>query len=610
MSGLVGMINLDGAPIDRTLLQQLTQAIAYRGPDRQEIWCDGPVGLGHTLLRTTYESLHERQPCSLDGQVWITADARIDGRSELIKKLNAKGCQVTESSPDVDLILSAYRVWGSQCVDYLLGDFAFAIWDSGRQQLFCARDHFGVKPFYYAQVANHLIFSNTLNCIRRHPAVSNRLNDLAIADFLLFSCNYDLSTTVFAEIQSLPPAHYLTWTAKTLRINRYWSVPVIDSPLKYRHKGDYIDHFRELLNQAVADRLRTDSVGVFMSGGLDSPAVAATARELLAKQASASDLQAYTAVYDRLIPDQERYYSGLAATALDIPIHYLVADDYRLYERWNEPEMSRPCPTHAPLLIIFVELLKQVTAHHRVVLTGWDGDSFLNEPPYLHFVGLLKKRQVGRFASDIGAYILSQRQLPPLGLRTNLKRLFVRDRRASSYPTWLNQTFAARLDLPTRWNQIYEDVRPDRPMHHKAYRVLNLPTWISLFEDYDPGVTLASVEFRHPLLDLRLIIFLLSMPVVPWCIKKSLIRTAMRSILPEPICLRPKSPLAGDPVVELIQHRDRQAMDQFEPLPVLAQYIDKEVLADMIKSENAYDVRYMRSISLNHWLRQSLFNNS
>ena len=203
VSGIVGIVNLDGRPIDRPLLERLTAFIGFRGPDDQDVRLDGNVGLGHTMLRTTFESACEHQPCSLDGQVWITADARIDGRTELIRTLDTQGHRGLDAVPDVELILHAYQVWGEECVQHLIGDFAFAIWDGPRRSLFCVRDHFGVKPFYYALVANCLVFSNTLNCVRKHPAVSDELNDSAIADFLLWDFNQDERTTTFADINRL-----------------------------------------------------------------------------------------------------------------------------------------------------------------------------------------------------------------------------------------------------------------------------------------------------------------------------------------------------------------------------------------------------------------------
>ena len=115
-------------------LQALTDSLAFRGPDARQIWVDGPVGFGHTLLKTTAESETEHQPFSLDGATWIVADARLDARPDLIAKLESR--HGLGDAPDVELLLRAYLAWGEQCVDHFLGDFAFAIWDALREK-FC-----------------------------------------------------------------------------------------------------------------------------------------------------------------------------------------------------------------------------------------------------------------------------------------------------------------------------------------------------------------------------------------------------------------------------------------------------------------------------------------
>ena len=255
MSGIAGIWNLNGAPVDRGLLEFMTRYLAFRGPDAQESWTAGPVGFGHTLLRTTFESEQEKQPASLNGQIWITADARIDARADLAAKLRDQGEPCRPADPDCELILRAYRAWGEACVEHLLGDFAFAIWDARTQRLFCARDHFGVKPFFYVRVGDHFIFSNTLNCVRIHPAVSEELNERAIADYLLFDGNAESDTTSFREIFRLPAAHSLSVQNGSLNVRRYWTLPV-DSPVTYRHANEYVEKFLELLETAVSDRLR------------------------------------------------------------------------------------------------------------------------------------------------------------------------------------------------------------------------------------------------------------------------------------------------------------------------------------------------------------------
>ncbi len=280
MSGIVGIVNLDGAPVDRDLLTRMTEFMSYRGPDALEIWIDGHVGFGHTMLRTTFEAESEKQPLTLDGKVWLTADARIDGRSELIAELEAKletklrledrsnGLSFDSRLPnDAELVLYAYHAWGEDCVKHLIGDFAFAIWDSDKRQLFCARDHFGVKPFYYSHVGNTFIFSNTLNCVRLHPAVSDDLNEVAIGDYLLFGLNQDLRSTTFRCIQRLEQASRLTASKNGPVTHRFWAAPE-NGQTTFPRADDYVETFKEIFSGAVRDRLRTDKASVSMSGGL------------------------------------------------------------------------------------------------------------------------------------------------------------------------------------------------------------------------------------------------------------------------------------------------------------------------------------------------------
>lgn len=234
--GIVGIYNIDGKPVEPKSLQHMVDRLAYRGPDRQSILIKDYVGFGHTLFRTTYESVNEQQPYTLDDKVLITADARIDSRNTLISLLKSKGCNVSHDLPDVNLILHAYQVWNEDCVKYLLGDFVFAIWDKKEEKLFCARDHFGVRVLYYTYSVNSLVFSNTLNCLRSYPGTTNKLNEQSIGDFLLFGTHtwIDKSSTIFADIHKLPPAHTLTWNHSGLKVKRYWDIPLNVPVLNYR----------------------------------------------------------------------------------------------------------------------------------------------------------------------------------------------------------------------------------------------------------------------------------------------------------------------------------------------------------------------------------------
>jgi asparagine synthase (glutamine-hydrolysing) len=606
MSGICGIVQLDQAPVDRQLLQRLSDSMSSRGPDAQEIWLAGPVGLGHALLRIAPQSRRERQPCTLDGQVWITADVRLDGRAALIELLGSES-QERESDlallPDAELILHAYRAWGEACVDNLLGDFAFAIWDEGRRQLFCARDHFGVKPFFYTQLDGALVFSNTLDCVRRHPAVSRKLNDLAIADFLLFGFNQDPATSVFTDIQRLPPAQRLTLRDGKVRLERYWTLP-LDGRIRYPHAQDYVENFKEIFRVAVADRLPTDSAGVLMSGGMDSSSVAATAAEVLGQRSNHPDLRAYTVVFDRLIPDRERYYSKLVAEAVGIPIHYLAADDYRLYERWDRPELRSPEPDHRPMRAYEIDHLRQVASQSRVALSGLGGDPALYcSRSYL--LAMMKKFQFRSLAAELGSYVLSRRRIPGFGIRTRMKR-WLQGGSGWPYPGWFNRAFENRLDLPNRWRRFTQktgSTHPTHPTRTEAYCRLLLRVWAAEFEKYDPGVTNLQMEVRHPFFDLRLLNYLLALPPLPSFDDKHLLREAMRGKLPEAVRLRPKTVLAGDPIWEL-RGSNSAGLRPMSPAPELDQYVDRETVRPDLGRNRLELLVNLRPLSLNLWLRQ------
>ena len=259
MSGYAAVFYLDGAPVDRAWLESMADFLAFRGPDAREVWVSGSAGFCQTLLRTSAETDGRPLIFSLDNSVWIAGDVRVDDRETLIAKL-PNGASDLKTASSAELILHAYAQWGESCLEHLLGDFSFVIWDSRRRRVFAARDHFGVRPLFYAQVGQCLLISNTLDCIRQIKIVPNELNERAIGDFLLVGQNQYPAETFYAAIQRLPVAHSLTAGPDGLRTRRYWTLP-IDKPVYYKRAGDYVDRFRELLRSAVSDRLPERSFG-------------------------------------------------------------------------------------------------------------------------------------------------------------------------------------------------------------------------------------------------------------------------------------------------------------------------------------------------------------
>ena len=220
MSGIVGVLSLRGEPLESSFLRTLTEHMAFRGPDAQHMWVGDGIGLGHALLSVAPQANSDRQPFSLNGDLWIVADARLDGRTDLLAALQSAGQVSPAAAGDAELILHAYAAWGEGCLNRLLGDFSFAIWDGRRKSLFCARDHMGVKPFYYALGEQWLVFSNTLDCVRMQPWASADLNELSVGEFLLFGAIQDRAATIFSRIQRLPSGHSLAWHDGKLVVRR------------------------------------------------------------------------------------------------------------------------------------------------------------------------------------------------------------------------------------------------------------------------------------------------------------------------------------------------------------------------------------------------------
>jgi len=409
------------------------------------------VGFGHTLFRTTWEARYERQPFTLDQQVWIVADARVDAREDLVRELGCEHHLAPNQTPDVELILRAYLKWGEACLDHMIGDFSFAIWNRRSRSLFCARDHFGVKLFYYAWIGATFIFSNTIAALRLHPRITSRLNERALGDFLLFDCNWTLDTTFFADIQKLPAAHQLTAVDTGLKRRKYWQL-VAPERVSYRREEECVEGFRERLDQAVADRLRTGKVSISFSGGLDSTNMALAARNLVHRRGQQADLKAFTGVYDTLIPDDERHYSGMAAQCLNIPVHYLCADSNQPYAGWSEVLCYQPEPSHDPQLIGTLNFYNICSAHGTVLLDGQGADEIF---PTTWLLTQLRYQGFSQALTDFYRSIFRHLVFPRLGTGILVRfRKFVRpgiSPAAAAFPDWLRPEFARKLSLLDRW---------------------------------------------------------------------------------------------------------------------------------------------------------------
>jgi asparagine synthase (glutamine-hydrolysing) len=551
MSGFAGIVRSDEGTPDAPLLQQMAERLAFRGPDATQVWTRPGAGFCFTLLRTGPSPQAPTQPCSLDGRLWLLGDVRLDGREELLAELEQNGGeQVSPNTTNEELILRAWRQWSEKSLEKLCGNFSFALWDAQTKQLWCLRDLLGVRPFFYAHVARQVIFSNTLDVLRLSADVSADLDPQFIGDFLLQSWCPDAERSVFRDIRRLPAGHLLTFSEGHVRVCRYASLP-IEEPLLLKREEEYLEQFRAHLERAVRDRVPHGPTAVFMSGGLDSTSIAATAKRVHARRSEPPCLRAFTVDSTPLFEDQEGAFATLAAQHIGIPLQILHTAPWLPFARWDELGVRAPEPTAEPFFAMHLEHYRRAGQHARVALTGDGGDDVLTGRAWPHLVYLFRGGRIGNIAAIFGGYVLRHGTLPPLrvGLRARLRRWLGHREESPAYPAWLEPSFEKQFHLRDRWRELQQPPKAEHPLHSDGYASLTGSFWPSIYENEDAGWTGAAVETRAPLLDQRLLRFLLRLPPVPWCMNKHLLREAMRGLLPEEVRLRRKTPLHGDPLL-------------------------------------------------------------
>jgi asparagine synthase (glutamine-hydrolysing) len=383
MSGLAGIYNLDGRPVDPALLRRMTERIAHRGPDGVGYWIDGPVGLGHRMLHTTPESLQEKQPL-LDetGKLCLVFDGRVDNREALKEALTAKGARL-RTGTDAEIVLRAYECWGEWCPKRIIGDFAFVMWDKISHQLFCARDPLGLKPFYYYTDGRTFLCGSELRQLFESVAVPRQPNEGMIGEYLACAPTGH-EETLFRGILRLPPSHFLCVRPGYQRKERYWE-PDPASEIRYRTDAEYAEHFLEIFKETVRCRLRSHRpIGIELSGGVDSSSVVGVVHSLSCEEGlPGSGYETFSLIFPGLPCDESAYIKEVTE-AWRIKSNLLSPDHLRL--SWYAEEVARhqdfPQYPNGVMSYSLTALAREKGI--RAVLTGDGGDEWLTGS-YYHF---------------------------------------------------------------------------------------------------------------------------------------------------------------------------------------------------------------------------------
>lgn len=371
MCGICGIFQFDRArSVSSEVLTAMNRRIIHRGPDDEGYRIEGNVGLAMRRLSIVDLQTGHQPISNEDGTIWIVYNGEIYNHEELRKGLEAQG-HIYRTRSDTETIVHLYEQYGHECVKHLRGMFAFAIWDADRRRLFVARDRLGIKPLYYVATPQFFLFASEIKALLEHPSVTATLNPEVLPEYLTFGY-VSGSGTLFAGVQKLLPGHTLEVAESGhCEIRAYWDVPDEDVPDR-RPQRFYVQTYREMLEDAVRGHLMSDvPLGVFLSGGVDSSAVAA-----LMTKIRKEPIETFSVGYSET-EFSELGYARIVAKHLR-SVHHEVQvsrDDFfgalpRMI--WQEDE---PLAWPASVPLYFVSRLAR--KHVKVVLTGEGSDETL-----------------------------------------------------------------------------------------------------------------------------------------------------------------------------------------------------------------------------------------
>ncbi|RYD59406.1 MAG: asparagine synthetase B [Sphingobacteriales bacterium] len=550
MSVIFGKVYLDQRSVEADDLDIMQNRLQHWKADATGCWRQDCTGLGHLMLYNTPESLSERLPFyDIESSVSITADARIDNREDLYQKLGLKTPE-ERSIPDSSIILMLYKKYGTNCIKHLIGDFAFAIWDERTQTLFCARDHMGVKPFFYYVDERIFAFASEKKGILAIPDTNKEINRLFFYNQLYLPPEQGPTNTLYKHIKRLPSAHILILNKaqKKLEIEQYWTLDTETETL-LKQPEDYCEALKYHFEKAVECRLRTNfGLGIELSGGLDSSAITGAACKL----SGSNHLTTFSSTLASHIKDEaaikksERRFMEAVIDFNRIKNPVFITDnfykdpveevDFGLdvndgLEMWNMPSL--------------VDLKRSAMEKNvRTLLSGFPGDEMVTYKGKHFYLDLLDKGMYQKyFTSAKSAGDLFSRITPllPYTIAYNIHKI----RNLVN----LGKTAHTPFSIPLQYRYQRRDARwqdPDFKNRFVSYRhflkakLLKTQVAMRMESETRYGIYF-KLEPRFPMADIRLTQFYLSMPnhmKYGGDINRSTFRKSMNEYMPEAVLKR------------------------------------------------------------------------
>ena len=555
MCGIAGFVTLTPRTEPEGVLVRMTEVMHHRGPDAHGFYRDAYASLGHRRLSIIDLQSGLQPMCNEDGGLWITYNGEIFNHADLRPVLQQAGhCYKTHC--DTEAILHAYEEYGPDCLSRFRGMFSFAVWNKSTRTLFCARDRLGKKPFYYYWDGRLFAFASEIKSLLEHPSISPALEESVLPEHLHFGYTSD-DRTLFSRIRKLMPGHYLLLTPEGLTTQRYWEIPRASADAASLDETSWIRECRRRLEETVRLRLMSDvPLGMFLSGGVDSSAIAA-----LMKQMVNGPVKTFAVGY-REDAFSELGYARQVAGHIGTEHEEVVVgmdDFFQALPRlvWHEDE---PLAWPSSVSLYFVSRL----ASHKVkvVLTGEGSDELF--AGYGRYRFYLLNRQWMRYYRHVPAslrsvvrgWIAGSSRLSA-SLRSKLQHSFL-GQGEDLETLYLDNFFAAfsgaeqrRLMTPSHQSPAgaYESYRRwwnSRPEASLLARMLyaDQKTYlVELLMKQDQMSMAASIESRVPFLDHPFVEFAASIPD-QWKLRngtgKYILKRAVEDLLPRDIIDRKK----------------------------------------------------------------------
>ncbi len=562
MCGIAGILNFDGAPVDRGVLERMTDIIAHRGPDSAGHWIDDGVGLGHRRLSIIDLSHEADQPMvSHAGSEIIVFNGEIYNYQKLARDLDENGTPCHTHS-DTEVILNLYRLYGTACLGYLRGMFAFAIWDCKRERLFVARDRVGIKPLYYHLSDKAFVLASEIKAIAVSGYSDLKVDASAFAGFLRFLV-VSQPETVFKDIRKLEPGHYLLISKQgNVTEGVFWEISNVSAGQSSLKEEVILASLDEVLRESVGYHMVADvPVAAFLSGGVDSSAVVSLMRE----HAPQKQIDAFSIIFPGQAEYDEDVYARQVADIKGVDYHAdTLSQEFMVDIEQIAWHLDEPFAISSAYATYY--LAKNAATRTKVVLTGDGGDElFGGYEGYKNDAYIRSSLSNNLFSA---AYMISSNFTRYLGFhnRTVNQVLSGLRRRSGSEGLRYSEQMAQSSLLAANavlnpdifqrclisWQnnlmaRYYDDLADTDRLQRKLYAEFRTRLVDEMLMKVDRMTMAASLEARVPLLDHRVVEYAFTLPSDmklrgkgKSAITKYVLKKAMEKYLPNDIIYRRK----------------------------------------------------------------------